>query len=121
MYRTPSKNQDYFNALLDTTEEASALGNDVVILGDLNYNNYVHGDTRNPVHFMEQLFSMTQIIKEPTRLTATSSTTIDVVLTTMPDKHIKTGVISCGHHLVYIVIGKKSTRPAAKDCNLQGL
>ncbi len=109
IYRPPSHNQDYFNALLDTTEEATAQGNDVVILGDLNYN-YVPGDPRNPVHLMEQLFSMTQIIKEPARVTTTSSTTLDVVLTTMPDKHIKTGVISCGlsdHHLVYTVIGSK--------------
>ncbi len=43
MYRPPSKNQDYFNASLDRTEEASAQGNGVVILGDLNCN-YVHGD-----------------------------------------------------------------------------
>ncbi len=107
---------------MDRIEEASGhLGNDVVILGDLNYN-YVHGDTRTPVHLMEQLFSMTQIIKEPTCVN-TSYTTLDVVLTTMPDKRIKTGVISCGlsdHHLVYTVIGK-STRTAVKDCNLLGL
>ncbi len=40
-YRPPSQNQDYFNALLDSTEEVSSRGNDVLILGDLNCN-YVH-------------------------------------------------------------------------------
>ncbi len=53
---------------------------------------------------------MTQIIKEPTRVPTTSSSTLDVVVTTMPDKHIKTEVSSCGlsdHHLVYTVIGSQ--------------
>ncbi len=55
-------------------------------------------------NFIEQIYSMEQLIKVPTRVTATTSTTLDLILTTVPSKHFKSGVIKSGisDHFFYI-------------------
>ena len=41
---------------------------------------------------MEDLFELKQLIQEPTRVTLNTSSTIDLILTSMPEKHVKSGV-----------------------------
>ena len=60
--------------------------NDLIILGDFNID-YTIGDN-TPIHSLECLFSLHQLINKPTRVTASSSTCIDLILTTMPDSHV---------------------------------
>ncbi len=87
MYRSLSKNQDYLSALLDTTEEASVIGNDV--LEDRNYS-YIHRDTWNPIHMMGQV-----VILNDSDYQGTDVCREDFIYytgrvpTTMPEKHIK--------------------------------
>ena len=47
---------------------------------------------RNPKE-IEVLFQLTQLISDYTRVTSTSSTTLDLIFTNVPNKHIETGVI----------------------------
>ena len=62
----------------------------MIILGDLNFNYQIDESlSSNPIHF----FQMSQIIDEPTRKTPTTSTLLDVILTSVPDRHTKTKVI----------------------------
>ena len=66
----------------------------MTILGDLNFNYQIDESlSTNPIHLIENLFQMSQIIEEPTRKTPTTSTLLDVILTSVPDRHTKTKVI----------------------------
>ena len=88
MYRPPSSNSDYFKGILDIIEAASLEDKEYVVLGDLNYD-YKIDETlsSNPIHYIENLYGMTQLISKATRVTMTSSTLIDIILTTAPDNH----------------------------------
>ena len=92
-YRPPSANVEYYEALLDSLSCAFAEEKEVILLGDLNFN-YKLDETlsKNPVHYIEQLYGMKQLITDPTRVTLTTSTTIDVILTSMSNNHVRSGV-----------------------------
>ncbi len=66
---------------------------DMVVIGDFNFN-YTVDETLaiNPVHYLENLYLMSQLIDTPTRVTNKSSTCIDLILTTMPEQHSDTNV-----------------------------
>ena len=57
-------------------------------MGDLNFN-YIIDDTLhdNPIQYIEQLFNMSQLVTSPTRVTDHSSSTLDLILSTVPDCH----------------------------------
>ncbi len=48
IYRPPSANLEYFNAILDKVEEVSASSFDLILLGDLNYNYLVDESVEKP-------------------------------------------------------------------------
>ena len=54
-----------------------------MILGDFNYDLLNQSVTHNPDNFLEilNLYQLHQLINEPTRITETSKTLIDVVIT----------------------------------------
>lgn len=60
------------------------LGNDIIILGDLNCN--ILDDTADSQTLKELCasFNRTQLVKEPTRITETKRSLIDVIMTTDP-------------------------------------
>ena len=108
MYRPPSSRIEYFNGMLDILDEAIAEDKNIIIPADLNFD-YKFDETlcSNPVHQMENLYGMTQIITKPTRVTDKSSTLIDVILTTMPELHTNTEVFEItlsDHFLIYTCI-----------------
>lgn len=116
VYRPPSAGEDYFEHMLLNFEAAMA-DHEVVIMGDLNYN-YVLDDTlaSNPAHFLELLLNCSQLIHEPTRVTYSSATTIDLVYTSMPDCHTSSGVVECtisDHYMTYTVLQHPSKERAA--------
>ena len=66
----------------------------VVIIGDLNIN--CLGDearVNNPLLQLCDLYDMSLLIKEPTRVTCTTSTLIDIILTTMPEAHTSSCIL----------------------------
>jgi exonuclease III len=106
-YRPPSANLDYFNNMVNNIERASAENKEVVILGDFNHD-YVLDETlhKNPMKYIEDLFVLTQLVTDKTRVTPTSSTTIDLILTSMPELHCFTGVHKItlsDHYLCYTI------------------
>ena len=87
-------------------------GKEPVILGDLNYN-YVLDEnlSKNPIMYIENFFKLRQIVQSPTRVTCSSSSTIDIILTSFYEKHVKTGVTPLtlsDHYLIYTVIDARS-------------
>ena len=107
MYRPPDSPVAYFDSILDSLDMVVD-SKHLVVLGDLNHNYDLSQplDT-NPVHYLEQVCNMRQLITEQTRVTSDSSTLIDVILTKNHDMHVNSGVLKIAlsdHYLVYTTV-----------------
>ena len=75
-------------------EKASNKELDMILLGDFNYDYVVNESLHaNPVYYIETLYDMTQLITEKTRVTQCTESTLDIILTTNPSLHKRSGVI----------------------------
>ena len=105
LYRPPSANDSYFNDILDMIEKTTVNGQDCILLGDLNYDYDINESLhKNPIHYIESLYEMTQLITEKTRVTECSETLLDVILTTNPELHRVSGVVKrtlSDHYMIY--------------------
>ena len=75
----------------------------------------------NPVHYIQQLVCCSQLIRDKTRVTTTTASTLDVILSTIPDKHVNTGVIKCGlidHYFTYTVLAATASNECSKDIHV---
>ena len=103
LYRPPSTcKSEYFSDITTNIDKVSRLGLDIMILGDLNDDYYnIESDGINNIC---ELFHLKQLVTVPTRVTATSQTLIDVILSNLnDDNHIETSVIPVtlsDHYLV---------------------
>lgn len=117
MYRPPSADATYFDKMLDDIEFVTC-DSHFVLLGDLNFD-YVYNCSlsTNPVHYIEELFSCKQLITEPTRVTDSTATLLDVVLSDIPKAHSSSGVIKINlsdHYMIYTVFDFKLVRGPPK-------
>ena len=88
MYRPPSSNCDYLNEMYDQLDQMNMLHNNIILMGDLNFDfKQDESLSSNPIHHMELLYDMKQLIQEPTRVTANTSTLIGVILSNVYDSH----------------------------------
>ena len=76
-------------------------------MGDLNCNLLSEVVSNNSSHLLNiiDIYGLTQLITEPTRVTQYSSTLIDLCLTNSPDKISRSGVINIGisdHSAIYL-------------------
>ena len=116
IYRAPDEKIEYYENIVDSIDKATNENIEIVLLGDLNYN-YVLNETlyQNPVYLLENMFMLSQLIKDPTRVSKTSSTLLDVILTSMPEQHKHSGVYkTCfsDHYPIYTIIDiKKKPTP----------
>ena len=86
-------------------EKASNKELDMILLGDLNYDYVVNESLHtNPIHYIEALYEMSQLITEKTRVTQSTESTLDIILTTNPGLHKRSGVIKktlSDHYLTF--------------------
>ena len=78
-----------------------------MILGDLNCNMMTENNLSKKVHELCTATQLTQIIKEPTRITPHSTTLIDLIFVTHSVTIVESGVQCIGfsdHSLIYFVI-----------------
>ena len=110
-YRPPSAPVSYLNSLLDCIEQVKILGDIFILCGDLNFNCHVDlSAANNPILYIESAFNLKQLVNEHTRVTANSSSLIDVILSSLPDKHSITNVLKTtlsDHFMVYTVINTR--------------
>ena len=113
IYRPPHSSNIYKEQILNDIESLKNIYDNIILLGDLNYdyrkNDYAN---LNVVNEIEELFCMSQLVTEPTRETLTSSTLIDVILTTIPEQHKSTSVVKVSmsdHYCVQTILRKNST------------
>ena len=67
---------------------------------------------------LAEVYRSSNLIKEPTRITNTSTTLIDVIFTSKPRSFLSSGVYDiCDHSLVYAVMRSHCPRPCMKTKN----
>ena len=126
MYRPPDFNQ-FFDLISSPLEKAWFKSSNIFLLGDFNCNLLIEGnqesDTNisnaniNKLRSIFEMFNMQNVIQEATRLTITSSTLIDLIVTARKDLVSSSGVFPLGisdHHLIYATIRIKNKRPPPK-------
>jgi hypothetical protein len=111
MYRPPSAGCDYYDHMINVLEHIHNINDKMVLLGDLNFDYSLNENlSKNPLHYIENAFCMTQLVTIPTRVTEHSSTVLDVILSTIPNRHKVTSVLNTSlsdHKLIYTVIDFK--------------
>ncbi|XP_077987452.1 uncharacterized protein LOC144442054 [Glandiceps talaboti] len=94
IYRKPNTPFNEFIVSLEAClDQMFAKGNDCIILGDMNID--TSSDVPSIIHYNTLLntYNLTQIIDTPTRVTDTSNTVIDHLITNITDYFIESGVI----------------------------
>ena len=110
IYRPPNSDQGFFEICTDMLEKIIMDDKELVVLGDLNIDYDPDSDT--PIHALECLFSLHQLVNKPTRVTTSSSTCIDLILSTMPESHSisDVGYVSLSdHYMIFTCV----------DCNVE--
>ena len=69
MYRPPNSDQQYYDNMINVITKAAASEKEMIILGDFNYD-YKLDETlcNNPMKYVEDLFSLQQLILDKTRV-----------------------------------------------------
>ena len=105
-YRPPNSIVDKFNHFETLLVKLDAEQVEYYVMGDLNCNlgspTLDHNSTL--LNNITNLYNLHQLIDEPTRITESSSTLLDVIFTNMPDKIVCSGVSHIcisDHSLVY--------------------
>ena len=116
LYRSPSQNQDDFQAFIDNLEmnlETLAQRNPfLVVLGDFNgkSKHWCSQDSTNfegiTIENVTSQFGLSQIITEATHFLESSSSCIDLIFTTQPNLVVESGVrpslqSNCHHQIVF--------------------
>ena len=106
-YRPPCSSIDLFLHYESFLEKLDSLGLEYYLLGDLNCNLASAQYDLNTRRLCEisDLFGLQQLITEPTRITESSSTLIDLIYTNYTDRVVCSGVSHIGisdHSLTYV-------------------
>ena len=96
--------------MLDLLDQIYSNNNNVILLGDLNYDYDSSGHlVLNPLNQFETLYSMKQLVDVQTRVTLNTSSLLDVIFSTDHDSHTVTGVLN-SNKTEFIIIGTKQQR-----------
>lgn len=115
-YRPPSSPSDLFGEFEKIIAKIDAENKELYILGDVNCNLWPEPNAHIS-SFLTNIFDtygLSQLIREPTRVSSDSNTLIDLCITNSPEKVTKSGVIHLGisdHSLIFL------TRKAHQDRN----
>ena len=110
IYRPPNANAEFFDHLEKLIKQIDDENKEMYILGDLNCNllgkKTLFNMQTNKLNSLCELYQLSQLINEPTRVTMTTSSLIDHVVTNTPEKISHSGVVHTGisdHSLVYAI------------------
>ena len=115
MYRPPNSRAAYWRLIDESIKKASDTAHKFVILGDFN-SDCINDQYYEHYQLLDiiQRNNLTQLINEPTRITATSARCIDLILTSNPELVSESSVlppICSDHHLTRVKLKlKKKTQ-----------
>ena len=106
IYRPPSSKVDIFEKIENLIQNLDNENKEIILAGDVNCDLLanVHSNHTNRLLTIANLFQLTQIIDEPTRVTEYTSTLVDWLMTNKPENISNTGVLHLGvsdHSLIY--------------------
>ena len=105
MYRAPNSLVSYHENIILDLEYIFSLGTDIILTGDFNYD--LSKGNHNKVTEIENLYLLTQIIDQPTRVTSSSNTIIDHIYISNHISPLSSGVVPISisdHYPVYVVL-----------------
>ena len=114
-YRPPQSSPDLFAQFETLVGKIDAENKEFYLLGDLNCNllpEHLDSNSSQLLNIME-IYGLSQLINEPTRITQNSRTLIDLCLTNSPGKVSRSGVVQVGisdHSLVYMTRKSRQMR-----------
>ncbi|XP_068742189.1 uncharacterized protein [Montipora capricornis] len=119
-YRPPNSPNEVFSSLENLIGRLDSENVDFYLMGDMNCNMASMSDTNS--HLLSDitdLYGLHQLINEPTRVTDTTSTLIDLIYTNYPDKVVCSGVchVSISDHSLIFAYRKLSIGVASKRHN----
>ena len=115
-YRPPDCPLSSFDdELIPNYAEALTFAKPIVLLDDMNYNLLENGYDRRALDDFSNCLNLSQLISEPTKITDTSTSLLDVILVT--DKHlvVESGVVNVcisDHSLVFCTLSLKVPKPS---------
>ena len=116
IYKPPKIPYGVFATIQETLAYITTKYHHTIMCGDFNIN-FLQPESY-PTSFFQlnviEPFGLSQVIKEPTRVTATTSTLIDLILVNNPDNVKTCGVVDVpgisDHHLVYMAYAIKKPK-----------
>ena len=110
LYRPQTEGVDYFDVLSEIVDGVINENKEVVLLGDLNCDFLKTNSFTNHMKCFMEMYNFMQIVNKATRITPTSKTLVDVILTTNSNICVDTSVIHhsfSDHGLIQTVILSK--------------
>ena len=92
IYRHPKALSNSFDYILSLLKEICIRNKPVFIFGDINDDLFLQ---HAKLHKIMKIMKLSQIIEKPTRITETSKTLIDVLITNRKDMILQTDVVPC--------------------------
>ena len=119
-YRPPNSANEVFSSLENLIGRLDSENVEFYLMGDMNCNIASMSDTNS--HLLSDitdLYGLHHLINEPTRVTDTTSTLIDLIYTNYPDKVVCSGVchVSISDHSLIFAYRKLSIGVASKRHN----
>ena len=117
-YRAPNSQSALFDEYEAFLRNSDIENREVIIMGDLNCDilkSPCESHTRK-LQFLSSLYQFDQLIDEPTRITGTSATLIDLILTNKEENISKSGVIHLGlsdHSMIFAI--RKHCIPKSRE------
>ena len=117
LYRPPDKPVSYFDSIRSLINALDTKGLEFIVMGDTNCNTMdkSDNDTKNVSKIVDS-FNLKHLITDYARVTASTKTCIDHILTNTESKVIQSGVIPCrisDHDIVYMI--KNMRIPKARN------
>ncbi|XP_071944832.1 uncharacterized protein [Antedon mediterranea] len=113
IYRPPSAPVEFFTDLESCLHLWSDKSSNLIAIGDFNINTQTRSTNHNHLNDIMNIFGLKQLILTPTRITETSESTIDLILTNCEYLHLHTSVFPCGfsdHEYVYTCLSSKTPK-----------
>ena len=95
LYRPPGKPVAYFNDIDTLFGTIDSEDKETIYLGDTNCDmlDFANNDTKHLINIFTK-YNLIQLIKSPTRTTATTKTIIDHIITNRPESVSENGVLA---------------------------
>ena len=102
--------------LRDQSTQALVYGLPILVVGDLNWDLLVSSSKSRTLNNLCTSLSMKQLITQPTRVTETSKSPIDVIFTSNPAIIVDSGIVEThisDHFLVFAALNLRMPKPPA--------